>query len=146
MNVKTFAYAIASLKLHSIREAGFPSKIEGIPVKLFDEAAYEFKRDLPNHIRIGLNERFEHGLTLAKKGAVTAWKGEPHPQYHRLFKVASSDPFHPPYFYKVDIDAEICDCLDYSNGNYCQHLVAAHIRYEVFHMACSLILRSIKDM
>jgi hypothetical protein len=135
MNTSLFTYAIATFTRHFVREAAYPSKIDGIPIELFDKAATEFKASLPDHILMRLNGRFERGLALAKKGSATAWKGEPHPQYHRLFKVASSDPFHTPYFYKVDMDEDTCECPDFMKGNYCKHVIAAHIRYQAFLLA-----------
>lgn len=144
MNTNIFTYAMAAFKRHIIRETGFPSKIDGIPIALFDEAADRFEATLPDQIRRSLNGRFERGLTLAKKGSATAWKGDPHPQYHRLFKVASSDPSRPPYFYKVDIDEDTCECPDFAKGHYCKHIIAAHIRYQAFQLVGAMLVQRSK--
>jgi len=137
MNTNIFTYAIAAFKRHIIRETSFPTQVNGIPINMFDEAAAKFEASLPDHIRSGLNGRFERGLTLAKQGSANAWKGKPHPQCHRLFQVASSDPLHPPY--QVDIDGETCECPDFDKGHYCKHLIAAHIRYQAFILAGSVL-------
>ncbi len=139
-----FTYALTAFWKRTIRETYPKDSASGIPLGLFDQAAEEFAATLPDNIRWNLNGRFERGLEIAKAGKVSAWPGGPQPDNHRCSKVLSSNPTRPPYHYKVDLDAETCECPDFYKGHYCKHLIAAHIRYEAFRLTVTLTLENKK--
>lgn len=120
-----FMYAISSLRMRIIRESVTTYGDLVIPTWAIQKAASMLEDRLVTKGHMRLNGRFERGLLLAQKSAVSAFDDPYQVGKERQYRVQSSNVYKPPY--RVDLAKGNCECPDCWKGNFCKHIIAATI-------------------
>lgn len=121
-SLQYLTFAVSSLKQRFVRETLTDFRTQVALSNPLNAAVEQFRDSLPNSIHWQLNGRFERGVAIAYRGGVARdyLSNKSH-----SFRVKSSNPSLPPY--SVNLEFDSCDCPDHKKGNYCKHIIAAHI-------------------